>query len=182
MEHKIGDQFRVDGLLLEVKESYECDGCYFNEKGRHCWDKGFEGPCSGSERSDRKSVIFALVGDGRKEESKRSNNGDDVKITILSDIRPKDTFVHGYERRTLIEYNGKKFKVKYLNSSSIPCGFDSDHSISVLSTSDLLWHSIADYKEIYPEIRKNNHDFMDMQVDEADVFTEKCVNYIKLIY
>ena len=181
MEHKIGDQFRVDGLLLEVRESVGCDGCYFNGKRPHCADRGFEGPCDSDDRSDRKSIIFALVDYGRKEESEQSKRND-VKVTILSENRPRDTFKYGYERRALIEYKGKKFKVKYLNSSSIPCGFDSDHSLSVLSPSDLSWHSVADYKEIYPDMSKNNHDFMDMQVDEADEFTKRCIEYIKLVY
>lgn len=181
MEQKIGEQFRVDGLLLEVKEADGCEGCYFNGKRLNCADKGFEGPCVDTQRSDNKSVIFALVDDGRKMTAKPiDGNGAEI-ITLSERFNPWEGC--GYERYTLIKYKGMKFKAVYRNTASTLCGFDSNHCLSILSPVDMLWHDIADYREIDPVMRPiSSYCDAEKHISQGDEFTRKCIEYIKLVY
>lgn len=170
MEHEIGERFRVSGVLLEVEESERCTGCYFHGKRHSCADRGFEGVCSKTQRKDSKSVIFTLVDEN------------EPKIITLSE-RIKPSARYGYERYTLIKYKGLKFKVIYRNSDSNPYGFDSDHCLSILSPSDMLWHDIADYREIDPVMYPiSSCCDTEKHISQGDEFTRKCIEYIKLVY
>lgn len=68
-QHKVGERFEVFKLIYEVRESVSCEGCaLFIEEENHCTDEhggNFE-PCSNLNRDDRKSVIFAQVGEAKE--------------------------------------------------------------------------------------------------------------------
>ena len=65
-QHKVGEQFVKCKMLLEVRESFSCEGCAaLDAQADKCSDVlglRFE-PCTIDEREDRKSVIFAKIGD-----------------------------------------------------------------------------------------------------------------------
>jgi hypothetical protein len=65
-QHKVGEQFVKCKMLLEVRESFSCEGCaVFDASTDRCTDAEglkFE-PCWIYDREDRKSVIFAKIGD-----------------------------------------------------------------------------------------------------------------------
>ena len=65
-QHKVGEQFVKCKMLLEVRESFSCEGCAaLDASSNRCSDPDglkFE-PCTIDEREDRQSVIFAKIGD-----------------------------------------------------------------------------------------------------------------------
>lgn len=65
-QHKVGEKFVKCKMLLEVRESFSCEGCaVLDASADKCTDvEGlkFE-PCTIDDREDRKSVIFAKIGD-----------------------------------------------------------------------------------------------------------------------
>lgn len=179
MERKIGERFEYNGILLEVKESYNCRRCYFNGKGI-CPNVGIKGGCTPFRRADNKSVVFVPVNDGENKEC--SINNDVVEISVISQCYKPSTH-SGYERYTLIKYKGLKFKVIYRNTSSITYGYDRDHSLWILSASDMLWHDVADYREIYPNMALiSSCCDEEKHISQGDEFTRKCIEYIKLVY
>lgn len=73
MERKIGEIFEFEGRKFEVKAaSCGCDGCFFDTK---CLSKNMElsGECEGSDRYDRKDVIFVEVQERRYEQPQKLN-------------------------------------------------------------------------------------------------------------
>ena len=68
-QHKVGERFEKCKIIYEVRESVSCEGCaLFIEEENHCTDGLgviFE-PCSNIIRDDRKSVIFAHVGEAKE--------------------------------------------------------------------------------------------------------------------
>ena len=73
MERKIGETFEFEGRKFEVKAaSCGCDGCFFDTK---CLSKNMElsGECEGSDRYDRKDVIFVEVQERRYEQPQKLN-------------------------------------------------------------------------------------------------------------
>ena len=73
MERKIGETFEFEGRKFEVKAAIcGCDGCFFDTK---CLSKNMElsGECEGSDRYDRKDVIFVEVQERRYEQPQKLN-------------------------------------------------------------------------------------------------------------
>ena len=67
MERKIGETFEFEGGKFEVKAAIcGCDGCFFDT---NCLSKNIElsGECEGSDRDDRKDVIFVEVQEQTKQ-------------------------------------------------------------------------------------------------------------------
>lgn len=65
MERNIGEQFDCNGVQLETVEEkeYVCKGCYFRVT-MSCCDIDIVdilGPCSASEREDKKDIFFKEV-------------------------------------------------------------------------------------------------------------------------
>lgn len=58
-EHKVGEQFTLPAVTLEVVAQFSCDGCYFN--GGDVCRSGLCEDCSNKLREDRTSVIFKEV-------------------------------------------------------------------------------------------------------------------------
>lgn len=115
-------------------------------------------------------------------ESKNSTvASSEVKITILGE-RVKPNAKEEFERITFIRYKNLKFKAVYRVESSIPCGFDSDHCLKIMSPVELTWVSVADYTEIWPDFKGTTYNSDAQNKADADLFTQKCIEYIELIY
>lgn len=67
MERAIGEVFRYNRILLQVKDAGRkafCDGCYFDESEHECfYAHNCIGYCYGAFRSDGKDVVFLEVED-----------------------------------------------------------------------------------------------------------------------
>ena len=73
MERKIGETFEFEGKKFEVKAAIcGCDGCFFDT---NCLSKNMKlsGECEGSDRYDRKDVIFVEVQERRYEQPQKLN-------------------------------------------------------------------------------------------------------------
>lgn len=107
----------------------------------------------------------------------------EVRVTILGERVNPNANVE-FERLTLIRYKNLRFKAVYRVKSSIPCGFDSDHCLKIMSPLELTWVSVADYTEIWPDFKRRSYNYnSDAQhKTNADLFTQKCIEYIELIY
>lgn len=87
----------------------------------------------------------------------------------------------------LIEYKGRKFKVKFENSNGDPLGFDYKHCIDVLDSGSGTWKHVADRREIVG-LMKSAPDFSPygrgayLTTNGAWDFVKACEEYIKLIY
>ena len=96
MERKIGETFEFEGRKFEVKAaSCGCDGCFFDTK---CLSKNMElsGECEGSDRYDRKDVIFVEVQERRYEQPQKLNlceilkdcpKGEEFWSPLLGDVK-----------------------------------------------------------------------------------------------
>lgn len=66
MERRIGEQFKYEGVTLEVAEAqkyhplYPCCDCYFLLKGR-CYERDKTGKCSKTLREDKREIYFKEV-------------------------------------------------------------------------------------------------------------------------
>lgn len=105
----------------------------------------------------------------------------EVRVTILGE-RVNPNAKEEFERLTLIRYKNLKFKAVYRVNSSIPCGFDSDHCLKIMSPVELTWVSVADYTEIWPDFKIRCYNSDAQNKTDADLFTQKCIEYIELIY
>lgn len=65
MERRIGEQFKYEGVTLEVAESPNgkpCGDCYFLLNENKCFESGSKtGKCSETYREDERSVYFKEV-------------------------------------------------------------------------------------------------------------------------
>ena len=64
MERKVGEKFSFDDITLEVVETMDCKGCYFNGMGLKCSYQIIRyiiGGCSQYSREDETNVIFKKV-------------------------------------------------------------------------------------------------------------------------
>ena len=105
----------------------------------------------------------------------------EVKVTILAE-RVKPNAHKEFERITFIRYKNLKFKAVYRVESSTPCGFDTDHCLKIMSPVELTWASVADYTEIWPDFKRTKYNGDAQNKADADLFTQKCIEYIELVY
>ena len=65
MERKVGSKFEFEGKFLKVIEanSADCNGCFMYEHDLQCNSSiyNFVGDCIGTNRSDKKDVIFVEI-------------------------------------------------------------------------------------------------------------------------
>ena len=105
----------------------------------------------------------------------------EVRVTILGE-RIKPNAHEEFERLTFIRYKNLKFKAVYRVVSAIPCGFDTNHCLKIMSPVELTWASVADYTEIWPDFKRTKYNGDAQNKADADLFTQKCIEYIELVY
>ena len=74
MEHKLGEKFEYQGVMLKVvkDKGSGCEGCYFCENSSPCDSfRAVIGPCGLYTRSDGQGVIFKKLKSNKSVRSKK---------------------------------------------------------------------------------------------------------------
>ena len=149
MERKIGETFEFEGRKFEVKAaSCGCDGCFFDTK---CLSKNMElsGECEGSDRDDRKDVIFVEVQERRYEQPQKLNlceilkdcpRGESFWSPLLGDVKfhdisPNRNFIYIYLE------NGEAWVINADGTMSI-CGVTSPEIMLYPSREQRDWTKV----------------------------------------
>lgn len=81
--HEIGEMFEYDGVMLEVIESNDCSGCFFN--GEEGCNLLIQRICSLYVRHDNKNICYKLVEKCETKDMEQENNTEARKNDRLDD-------------------------------------------------------------------------------------------------